>query len=122
MKSRPWTRPEKWGLIVAVVAILISLILPEIRRMLGLDKSAPEEFIAGIVIDENTHQAVGQATLTIDGRTEEYVTEDNGNFRIDFHGDVPNRVRLHVTRRGFQPLDTSVEPPAENLVLQLHKQ
>lgn len=78
--------------------------------------------IAGIVVDQATNQGIGQATIVVAGRAEEYVTEDSGNFRIDFRSDVPSRVRLHVNKDGFHPLDTTIEPPAENLVLQLRKQ
>ena len=73
-------------------------------------------------MDQDTNQGIGQARIAIAGRTEEYVTEDTGNFRIDLHKNAQKRVRLHVSKIGFQSVDTSVEPPADNLVLQLRKQ
>lgn len=82
----------------------------------------PDTAIAGIVVERDTNRGVGQATIVVAGRTEEYVTEDTGNFRIEFPGDAPKRLRLHITKSGFQPLDTSIERPAENLIFQLHKQ
>jgi hypothetical protein len=127
MRGRALSRAEKWGaasVILAAFAIGASFFVPEVRKTLGLEKSVPAgaKTIAGIVVDENSHQGVGQATVTIDGRTEGYVTEDSGNFRIDIRGDAPKRLRLHVSKSGFRPFDTSVEPPVENLVLQLDKQ
>ncbi len=73
-------------------------------------------------MDQNSNQGIGQATIVVAGRSEEYLTEDSGNFRIDFRSEAPSRVRLHVSKDGFRTLDTTVEPPAENLVLQLRKQ
>jgi hypothetical protein len=100
-----------------VVAALIS-IYPSIR-----DKNRTTDIaIAGIVVDQDTNRGIGQAKIVVAGRAEEYVTEDTGNFRIDLRADTPKRLRLHVSKNGFQPLDTSVEPPAESLVLQLRKQ
>ncbi len=78
--------------------------------------------VAGIVVDQATNRGIGQATIVVAGRTEGYVTEDSGNFRIDFRSEVPERVRLHVNKPGFLPLDITVEPPAENLILPLRKQ
>jgi len=100
---------------IAVIAAALISIYPSLRD------HKTDAAIAGIVVDRNTNQGIGQATISIAGRTEAYVTEDTGNFRIDLHGDAEKRVRLHVSKSGFQPLDTSVEPPAENLVLQLRK-
>lgn len=90
-----------------------------------LAKSHPrttDRVVAGMVVDEETNQGIGQATITAAGRTDEYLTEDSGNFRIIVHGEAPGRLRIHVSKSGFRPLDTSVEPPAENLVWQLRKQ
>jgi hypothetical protein len=87
----------------------------------NIEKPRTNMSIAGIVVDQDTNQGVGQATIVIAGRTEEYVTEDSGNFRIDLRADAPKRLRIHVSKSGFRPLDTSVEPPAESLVLPLHK-
>lgn len=101
------------------------LVVPEFRTWVGLGRpEAPprEPSISGIVVDRETNQGIGQALITLAGRTEQYVTEDSGNFRIDLPSDAPKRLRLHVSKTGFQPLDTSVEPPADNLVLPLRKQ
>jgi hypothetical protein len=77
--------------------------------------------IAGIVVNQETNQGIGHAAISIAGRVEEYLTEDTGNFRINLPADAPKRVRLRVSKSGFQPLDTSIEQGAENTILQLHK-
>jgi hypothetical protein len=126
-----WSRNDRIAVLtlsVAVLALVAAwLVVPEFRKWIRLDREEVQnqvvnKSISGIVVDQDTNQGIGQATIAIAGRTEEYVTEDTGNFRIDLHGDAPKRLRLHVSKSGFQPLDTSVEPPAENLVLQLRKQ
>jgi hypothetical protein len=110
----------------AIIAAIITGLAVIVAAMIGIYPSLrtqkTESVLAGIVVDQATNQGVGQVRIAIAGRTEEYVTEDTGNFRIDLHGDAQKRFRLHVSKTGFQPLDTSVEPPAENLVLQLRKQ
>ena len=131
-RQMPWNRTNRWitviGLVVAILALIaVWLVVPEFRKLIGWEKpegqSLPKNLtISGIVLDPDTKQGIGQATITFAGRTEQGVTEDSGNFSIDLSLDSPKRVRLHVNKSGFQPLDTSVEPPADNLVLLLQKQ
>jgi hypothetical protein len=110
----------------AIIAAIISAAAVILAALIQIYPSARNQqsdtTISGIVVDQDTNRGIGQATIVVAGRAEEYVTEDTGNFRIEFRADAPKRLRLHVNKAGFQPLDTSVEPPAENLVLQLHKQ
>lgn len=79
--------------------------------------------IAGTVVDGKTNDAIGQAILSIAGRTETYVTEDNGNFRIKLHSSLPGdgRVRLHVTKPGYMPYDGAVTPPEEDFIIPLKR-
>jgi hypothetical protein len=85
--------------------------------------AAPEpQVIAGTVVDE-TNAGVGQAQIAIAGQKEVFTSEDSGNFRIPLPpGSAPaKRLRISVAKRGYQPLDTSVLPPVENLILILRK-
>src|ERR1700719_2623020 len=60
--------------------------------------------VAGTVVDQATNRGVGQAVLSIAGRAETYVTEDNGNFRLDIRGTLEGgRARLHVAKQGYAP-------------------
>ncbi len=113
-------------LVVALVAALAAwLVVPEFRKWAGLDRPETQSqkmSISGIVVDRDTNQGIGQALIVFAGTTEQYVTEDSGNFKIELPSGVAGRLRIHVTKSGFQPIDTSVEPPADNLVLLLRKQ
>jgi hypothetical protein len=112
---------RKSPIIVAVIGAAAIIVAALIGIYPSLKDRRTDAAIAGIVVDQETNQGIGQARIAIAGRTEEYITEDTGNFRIDLRGNTQRRLRLHVSKTGFQPVDTSVEPPAENLVLQLHK-
>jgi Carboxypeptidase regulatory-like domain len=115
-------KTRKTEYIVASISAVAVIVAALIGIYPSLKHRSAEIVIAGIVVNQDTNQGIGQATIVLAGRTEEYVTEDTGNFRIEVKAGSPKRIRLHVTKPGFQPLDTSVEPPAENLVLQLRKQ
>ncbi|GEM_PF-3479275 len=79
--------------------------------------------IAGTVVDQVTNRGVGQASVTIVGRAETCVTEDNGNFRIKLQGDTPKSgvVRIHVAKRDYIPFDGTTTP-TETFVIQLRKE
>lgn len=81
--------------------------------------SSPSFTIAGTVVDQTSNQGVGQALVSIEGRAETDVTEDNGNFRIDLRGDLPSddRVRIHITKDGYLPLDQSTRSSERLTVL-----
>lgn len=116
------------ALIVAVLALPAAwLVVPEFRKWTGLDRpehgnNAVKNSISGIVVDRDTNHGIAQASIVLVGRPEQSVSEDSGNFNIDLPPDVLERLRLRVSKNGFEPLDTSIEPPADNLVLQLHRQ
>jgi uncharacterized membrane protein YcjF (UPF0283 family) len=124
-----WSRNDRITVIALVVAVLTLgaawLVVPEFRKWIGLDRVEQDQLgktsISGIVVDRDTNQGIGQASISLAGRTEQYVTEDSGNFRIDLPQGSPKRIRLHVSKSGFRPFDTSVEPPADNLVLPLRR-
>jgi Carboxypeptidase regulatory-like domain len=76
--------------------------------------------IAGTVVDSASNRAIPQATVSTSGRTEKYITEDNGNFRLEIRGlSEGERVRIHVTKDGYRPYDEAVSPPSENLIVML---
>jgi hypothetical protein len=79
--------------------------------------------IAGTVVDQATNRSIGQATISITGRTETYFTEDNGNFHIELQGKFPEngRARIHVTKEGYRPYDETVSPPTEDLIVPLRR-
>ena len=119
-----WTRDQKiaaTALVIALVAALIGITTPEIRKRIGLEHRAENIVINGMVVDRDTNRGIPQAAIYAVGRPEQYTTEDNGNFRINLLPDTPKLVRLHVTKPGFLPLDQSIEAPADGIILQLQK-
>src|SRR5436189_5162216 len=94
------------SIIAGAAAIVVALIgiYPQVRNQQN------EAVVAGIVVDQSTKKGIGQAMITIAGRTEQYTTEDSGNFRIDLQTGAAKRLRLHVSKPGFEPLDMSVAP------------
>jgi hypothetical protein len=105
------------GGICAVIAAFVGL-LPTV-----LHKSPNELVVAGTVVDELSNLAIPQANIHLAGRSETYVTEDNGNFRVEIGGPVKDGfvVRLHVTKDGYRPYDGSARPPVENLIISLRR-
>lgn len=76
--------------------------------------------VAGRVVDAKTNEGIGHVRISFAGRTEYYLTEDNGNFRIQMTAPLPSEgVRLLVQKNGCVPLDHVVRPPVENLILEL---
>jgi len=103
--------------IIAAAAVIIAAVIglyPHLRN------PQPKSTLAGIVQEQGTKRAIGQASIALAGRTEQYLTDDSGNFRIDLPAQTPRQLRLHVSKAGFQPIDIAVEP-AENLVLQMQR-
>jgi len=82
----------------------------------------PRLVVAGTVVDE-ANTGIGQAEIRVIGQKEIFTSEDSGNFRIPLPpGPAPTqRLRISVGKPGYRPLDTSVLPPVENLILILRK-
>jgi hypothetical protein len=68
--------------------------------------------IAGTVVDELTNGAVGQARISIVGRPETLVSEDNGNFQVRLLSNIP--------KDGYIPLDETTMQ-TDSLVIQLRR-
>jgi uncharacterized membrane protein len=119
-------KPQIIVALIGVGAIIIAAligIIPSLRdhKPAG-DRKTASNIIAGTVVDERENTGIGQAAIVIAGRDEKYITDDAGNFRIEVGQDAPKTLRLYVSKRGYQTRDTTVTPPADSLVLQLHKQ
>jgi hypothetical protein len=91
------------------------------REVPSLPKAAERLVIAGTVIDYRSNLGIGQAQIEVDGLKDVFSSEDSGNFRIELppsKGSVERR-RLTVRKSGYRPLDTSVMPPVQNVILAL---
>lgn len=110
------------GAVIGAVAVIAAALIgaPWWRH-----PSAPTQpfVIAGVVEDQISRAAIGQATISLSGRTETYVTDDLGNFRIELRGsaDQNHMMRIRIAKKGYQPYDEAVSPPVENLVILLQR-
>ena len=106
------------GIIAAAVAVVVPLIQFQPWKA-SADQDAV--YIAGSVIDNSDNKIhIRGATISINGRTENNVTEDNGNFKIRLKNLPPKEdIRLHVSKPGYENTDISVTPPVENLSIPL---
>lgn len=108
------------AVIAALGGIIAAILQPGWWRF---ERNSKTDFvIAGRVVDQTTNEGLGQANLSVAGRSENYLSEDNGNFRIELRGTLPEngRARLLVTKPGYAPHDEAVMP-TESLIIALKK-
>ena len=111
------------GAAALILAAIVGAILqPSWWRSESSSPAKTSVAVAGTVVDQTTNRAIGQATISIVGRAETYVTEDNGNFRIELQANIPKDglVRIHVVKTGYVPYDGTTTP-TETLIVQLRK-
>lgn len=91
----------------------------------SVDSPAPENslVLAGTIVDSSSDAAVPQAEVSLVGRSEMTLSDDHGNFKITLQrlGVSAPELRLRVSKDGFKALDYQVTPPADGLVLALHR-
>jgi hypothetical protein len=111
------------ALIPVIGAIAVALISHPWRK----DVQPPKEtnkmqyFLSGAIVDASSNNSIPQAEITIVGRNEQYVSENNGNFRLPFKDSI-GHVRIRVTRKDYLPYDKSYDLPSSDIIIQLkHK-
>ena len=86
-------------------------------------RRTPEQrlVVAGTVVDDVSNSGIGQAVVSLADGGGSYVSEDNGNFRMDLTGQVSEsqRIRIRVTKEGYRPFDGTVAVPTYDFVVQL---
>jgi hypothetical protein len=88
-----------------------------------LSPPMPEQVsLTGTVIDQRTNSGIGQALVSVLGRPEQYVTKDNGNFRVRVFTEKTATIQVHVFKAGYHVLDKTVQLPIDGLTLQLRRQ
>jgi hypothetical protein len=75
--------------------------------------------VAGTIVDQVTNLAIREATVAVDGESSTSTSDDTGNFRIVLTAKHSGRVRLLITKIGYQKVDQSVTPPTHDLILQM---
>lgn len=76
--------------------------------------------VAGRVIDAATSTGLSHANVSLAGRAESSLTDDNGNFRIRLTAPVSTEgVRLQIKKAGCHTYDEMLRPPVENHMFEL---
>jgi hypothetical protein len=121
-KRNPTVVAAMIGAAAVIVAAIVGAILQPSWWRSESSATATTLTIAGTVVEESTNRAIGQARISIVGRAEASVTEDNGNFRIRLQSDIPKDglVRLHVVKDGYLPSDETTTQ-TDTLIVQLRK-
>jgi hypothetical protein len=103
-------------------ALIAAVLQPSWWRSDSSPTSRTSFTIAGTVVDQTTNRGVGQANISIVGRAEKDVTEDNGNFRVELEAPIPKDgiVRIHVVKAGYMPYDGTTAPTG-TLIIQLRE-
>ena len=107
---------------VIIAAIIGAILQPGWWRAESSHETKASLTIGGTVVEASTNRAIGQARISIVGRAETSLTEDNGNFRIELRSDIPKDeiVRLHVVKDGYHPSDETTTQ-TNTLIIQLRK-
>jgi CarboxypepD_reg-like domain len=113
-----------WGILI--LTVVGGLIIWAITR--HFDKAMPPSaasnwIIAGVVADSKTNASLPRAEVSIPGRLEKNITDDNGNFRIELPEDFPasKTLRVRVAKAGYKTRDESVTVPSDDLYVLLEK-
>jgi len=121
-----WLRRASLGGAILLFALFIGLTI-EKKRQAGAESApqtvADELVVAGVVVDASSSAVLAQAMVSVVGRSENDVTDDNGNFRLMLRGTNANslEVRLRVAKGGFEDSDNKITAPVGDLVIQLRR-
>jgi hypothetical protein len=108
------------GALITGVFVILAAVISTYKLS---NKPKPDDLlITEIVVELDHNKEIGQALVTIVGRTEQATTRDNGNFRIVMPVVSPTVVTLRVTKPGYQPREQDVHVPVEGVTLQMRKQ
>ena len=123
-QGRLYVRANGFEVLDKNFTITDSALHEELRLQRSPQVSPPQptstSLIAGRVVDGSTSAGLSHASISLAGRSESYLTDDNGNFRIRLGSPVPSEgVRLQIKKAGCDPRDQVVRPPVENLMLEL---
>jgi hypothetical protein len=79
--------------------------------------------VTGTTVDAISNDSIKQAQITLVGRPESAVSDDNGNFRLELrtHGEAQADLRLRVTKVGYEPYDSQITAPANGFVVPLRR-
>jgi hypothetical protein len=134
VKRQSHHRPALWITMAFVAFVLVFAFLwlgssnndrinsPEVKPK---EHSAEEKeyVIAGTVVDGISNKSIALAEVSIVGRDKVYLTEGNGNFRIEFkqNDSLVKQCRIRVIKPGYVVYDRMITLPIIDLVVPLEK-
>jgi Carboxypeptidase regulatory-like domain len=98
--------------ILSAVVIAYTMTRPDAQR---LDRA-----IAGRVVDDATEASLSDARVSLAGRTENTVSESNGNFRLELSSPI-HSVILTVEKPGYKTYVQTISPGTHDLPVRLKK-
>lgn len=86
---------------------------------IGVDNSL---IVSGTVVDSPSNDPIKLAQISLVGRSESAVSDDNGNFLLKLVGPGKGQVdlELRVTSDGYQAYDSHITAPSQPLLVPLH--
>jgi hypothetical protein len=117
-------RPERSAQTRAPSADSNQTAQPESAREPGEAQASTHSLVvAGTVVDAASNRGIAQALIEVEGAEATFLSEDTGNFRSHVPSALANdRVRMHVRKPGYRPIDRSVLPPTENLIVPMTRE
>lgn len=94
-----------------------------IGELEGKQPATDRLLVTGTTVDAVSNDAIARAQITLVGRSESAVSDDNGNFTIEIlgNGEPQINLRLRVSKDGYAPYDVQITAPATGFVVPLHR-
>jgi hypothetical protein len=116
--KKTMTNQVKIAWITAGSAIVVAII----ANAAGFFKPFGRSEISGVVREGVTHNPIAGAQITLAGRNDSYMTDDNGNFNIQVQGLTSEEVRVSLSKIGYAAIDRAVTPPKRGWVIDMFRQ
>ncbi len=86
---------------------------------IGVDKSV---IVSGTVVESPSNDPIKLAQISLVGRPETAVSDDNGNFMLKIVGEGKGQLdlRLRVRHDNYEPYDSQISAPGPALLVPLH--
>jgi hypothetical protein len=110
-----WVTSPRWWPITAA----LGLVAAGAFAYYFYPRPKPDQIVAGHVIDASTEKAIEGAHITVDGRTEEAVSDSYGNFQLKLVLPLPEHVSLRTEKRGYSASVATIAPGTHNVPIPL---
>jgi hypothetical protein len=115
------------AIIIAVITTVGTIIVAAIQFGVFKREPTPNAIIAskaltGTIVDERTGQSISNAAISVVGSNLNYVSEINGNFKIEIKDTAVNELRVFVSKTGYVSFSKSYDLPSTGVVIALTSQ